>query len=211
MAIIPTTGPIDMNMIDAEFAKGKNLYAYRGIKWYRPDNTRGYFEGASGNNPPIDFEEFRGKVRTLPITPTGNVGYGNGWFTFPNYNKITVTIQGGSGGTRGSDGYNGCNYTVTGGGAGGQGGTTTFGVYGSASGGGSDTAGNVTVLVFNAETDPNAPKAGVPVLITIGGGGGGGAGGANAVVGQSDGKCYPAPAAARGADGSPGYLTIRVE
>jgi len=210
MAIIPTTGPIDMNMIDAEFAKGKNLYAYKGLKWYRPDNTRGYFEGASGNNPPIDFEEFRGKVRTLTITPTGDVGYGNGqWFTFPNYNKVTVTIQGGSGGARGSDGYNGCNYTVTGGSPGGQGGTTTFGVYGSASGGGGGTAGNVTVLVFNAETDPNAPKAGVPVLITIGGGGGGGAGGANAVL--ISGGCYGAGNAASGASGSPGSCTIRVE
>jgi hypothetical protein len=199
-----------MAEINAEFGLGTNLYAYRGVKWYRDDNTRGYFDQAMGNNPPIDMLEFYGKRKTIPVTPTGNVGYGNGsYFSVPFYNKLTITMQGGSGGTRGSDGYNGCNYTVTGGGAGGTGSPSSFGSYGSAGGGGSDSAGQVVVIVIDAETNSNAPLRGVPILVTVGGGGGGGAGGANAVL--INGRCYGAGNAASGSTGASGSVTIKVE
>lgn len=225
---IKTSGALSMTEINAEFGLGNNLHAYRGVKWFKDDNSRGYFEGASGNNPPIDFYEFYGKRKTIPVTPTGNVNYSNGqWFTFPFYNKITVTMQGGSGGQAGQYGINGCTgNSPTGSGGGGTGGTSSFGVYGSAAGGGGGggnqgggSPGATTTLVFNAETDPNAPKAGIPVLITVGNGGGGGGGGPNAILiqtgtdfwGNPEYGCFPSGNAASGASGSPGYVTIRVE
>ena len=208
MAIIPSTGPVTMTDINNEFGKGLNLYAYRGVKWYRPDNSRGVFDGLTGNNPPIDFDEFRGKVGSLPIVPTGDVPYANGsYFTFPNYNKITVVVAGGQGGQCSSIYYNGAYFVTY---AGGQGGTSSFGSYGSSVGGagGGNNSGSTdnslklgayatpTTIIFDAD-NPTSPLKGISVLVTVGDGGAGGSGAG--ISGSS------------GAKGSPGYVTIKVE
>ena len=216
---IKTSGTLSMQEINAEFGLGTNLYAYRGVKWYRDDNSRGYFDQAMGNNPPIDMLEFYGKRKTIPVVASGPTAQANGsYFSVPFYNKITITITGGSGGQAGAYGINACdrnNPTPSGGG--GVGGTSSFGGYGSAVGGGGGSGnagggsvGQTTIIVFDAEADPNAPLKGIPILNTIGAGGAGGRGGPNGVyLGPT---CYfPYTEAATGATGSPGSITIKVE
>jgi len=229
MAIIPSTGPVTMTDINNEFGKGLNLYAYRGVKWYRPDNSRGVFDGLTGNNPPIDFYEFRGKVAALAITPSGPTSYANGsTFTFPNYNKITVTMVGGSGGGAGAYGYNNCaNGGLTVGVDGTVGNPSSFGGFGSAPGGpggtgngGGGTVGQTVTIVFDAEAGTvsingvvqpgvSPPLKGIAVPVTVGTGGPGGRGGYNGVfIGPT---CYyPYGEATGGSPGAAGSVTIQV-
>jgi hypothetical protein len=222
MAIIPSTGPVTMTDINNEFGKGLNLYAYRGVKWYRPDNSRGVFDGLTGNNPPIDFDEFRGKVAALAITPSGPTSYANGsTFTFPNYNKITITVTGGSGGGAGANGYNSCfgAQQVTAGGSGSPGSPSNAGGSYSAAGGGAGTAGETAVYVFDAEANTvtkngvivagaTPPLKGIPFLISVGGGGAGGGGGTNSSMVGSN--CVFFANSPDGSPGAAGSVTIQV-
>lgn len=200
---LPTSGTLSLDAINTEFNLGRNLAAYRGVKWYKDDNSRGYFDNsATGNFPPIDFAEFYGKRKTITVTPQTLYPSTGSFLINFFYNTMTITVVGGRSGSRGSDGFNGCNNTVTGGGAGGPGGTTSFGGWVSAGSDGSAT------YVINADTTPNAPLIGSSISVNIGGGGAGGAGGANAVL--ISGWCYPAGNAASGSTGAAGSVTVVV-
>ncbi len=229
---LPSSGPISLSQIKAEFLLGDSLSDYCGVRWFKDDNSRGFFDNSLvGNRPPLDFSEFYGKRKTIPVVPTGNVSYGNGsYFTVPFYNKLYITLKGGDGGQGGAVGYYSGGYKdgeLTAGSSGGGGGTSQFGsttlgspavLWASASGGGggggggnSGAAGSTVTLVIDAENTSNAPLKNATIYVGVGGGGGGGGGGAIWV--SSDGKwAYNyAGTASSGSAGSGGYLTVRVE
>lgn len=189
-----------MSAINSEFALGNNLAAYRGVRWYKDDNSRGFFDNsATGNYPPIDFAEFYGKRKTIPVTPSDTTYTSTQYITIPFYNTISVTAVAGTSGGGGSAGlaYNWVtnSWQAAGGSPGTAGGASSFAssaaTYYYA---GSDTSSSGTI---NAETTSNAPLKGVQILITVGAKGTGGAGG-----GQDPYK------GANGADGSPGYVRV---
>jgi len=207
---IKTSGPLSMAEIDAEFRLGTNLYAYRGVKWFKDDGSRGYFDQAMGNNPPIDMLEFYGKRKTIPVTPSDRY-YANGeYFTVPFFNQIIVTMIGGQAGGRGNDGSvrDGCGGDASGV-NGDAGGATKFGIYASSPGGSPNlNYGPTVIYTMNAETGSNFLPVGVPILVTLGGGGSGGRGGDQRwKIGNT---CYDFGKAGGGTGGNPGSLRIQV-
>lgn len=220
---LPTSGTLSMSAINSEFALGNNLGAYRGVRWYKDNNSRGFFDNsATGNFPPLDMSEFYGTRKTIPVTPTGDVSYGNGsYFTVPFYNRLIIKLQGGTGGQGGAVGYYSGGYSngvLTAGGGGGNGGTSSFGTWlsggggaGGGGGGNSGAAGTYATLIIDAETTAGAPLKDTQIYITVGSGGGGGGGGPIYV--STDGKYGYSLAgyAASGSAGSSGYVTVKVE
>lgn len=204
---IKTSGTLSMSDINAEFALGNNVGAYRGIKWYKDDNSRGYFDNnASGNGPPTDFSEFYGTRKTIPVTPSDTTYTSNQYITIPFYNTITIKLQGGSGGSGGGAG-NTWPSTYTAGNPGGGGGASQFGTWVTAAGGAggagdsgggaqAGSPGQYVEYVISADTTSNAPLKNASILITIGGGGSAGTGGGNWPQGGS------------GSGGSPGYVRV---
>ena len=197
---LPTSGTLSMSAINTEFALGNDLAAYRGVKWYKDDNSRGYFDNsATGNFPPIDFSEFYGKRKTIPVTPSDTTYYSSTTITVPFYNTIQVTVVAGTSGGGGNAGlaYNWLtnSWQAAGGSPGSPGGASSFAsssvTYFYA---GSDGSSSGTI---NAETTSNAPLKNVTITITVGAKGIGGAGG-----GQDPYK------GANGSDGSPGYVRV---
>jgi hypothetical protein len=198
---LPTSGTLSLDAIHTEFNLGRNLAAYRGVKWYKDDNSRGFFDNsATGNFPPIDFSEFYGTRKTITVTPQTLYPSTGSFLINFFYNTMTITVVGGRSGSRGSDGFNGCINAPTPGSAGGAGGTTSFGSWVSAGSDGSST------YVINADTTPNAPLIGSSISVNIGGGGAGGGGGPNAV--SISGGCYPAGNASSGSAGAAGSVTV---
>jgi hypothetical protein len=170
--------------INAEFGLGTNLYAYRGVKWYRDDGSRGYFDQSMGNNPPIDMLEFYGKRKTIPVVASDRY-YTNGeYFTVPFFNQIIFTLVGGQAGGQGGTGYyratDGYVFETYAGNNGDPGGTSRFGNYASGPGG-SPNLGLASPVVYtmNAETNQNFLQVGVTALITVGAPGNGGQGAPN--------------------------------
>ena len=220
---IKTSGTLSMSDINTEFALGNNIGAYRGVRWYKDNNTRGFFDNNStGNGPPTDFSEFYGTRKTIPVVPTGDVYYYSAaYFTVPFYNKLTIYVRGGTGGQGGAVGYYSQGYfngTLTPGGGGGNGGSSSFGSWVSASGGAggggggnSGAAGGSASIIIDAETTSGAPLKGDVIYIAVGSGGGGGGGGP--IYSSTDGKYGYALAgyAASGSAGSAGYVTVKVE
>lgn len=204
---LPTSGTLSMSAINTEFALGNNLAAYRGVKWYKDDNSRGYFDNsATGNFPPIDFAEFYGKRKTIPISPTDTTYYSTQYITIPFYNTITIRLQGGSGGSGGGAGIT-WPSTYTAGNPGGGGGSSQFGTWVTAAGGAGGAGdsgggaqpgqpGQYVEYVINADTTSNAPLKNASILVTIGGGGSAGTGGGNWPQGSS------------GSGGSAGYVRV---
>jgi hypothetical protein len=208
---LPTSGTLSLDAINTEFNLGRNLGAYRGVRWYKDDNSRGFFDNnSSGNGPPTDFSEFYGTRKTIPVTPTGDVSYGNGsYFTVPFYNRLIIKLQGGSGGSGGGAG-NTWPSTYTAGNPGGTGGSSQFGSWVTAAGGGGgagDSGGGAQAgapgqyieYTINADTTPNAPLKNTQIQIFVGSGGSAGTGGGNWPQGGS------------GSSGSSGYVTVKVE
>lgn len=204
---LPTSGTLSLDAINTEFNLGRNLGAYRGVKWYKDDNSRGYFDNsATGNFPPIDFAEFYGKRKTIPISPTDTTYYSTQYITIPFYNTITIRLQGGSGGSGGGAG-NTWPSTYTAGNPGGGGGSSQFGTWVTAAGGAGGAGdsgggaqpgqpGQYVEYVINADTTSNAPLKNASILVTIGGGGSAGTGGGNWPQGSS------------GSGGSAGYVRV---
>lgn len=204
---IKTSGTLSMTDINAEFALGNNIGAYRGIKWYKDDNSRGYFDNnSSGNGPPTDFSEFYGTRKTIPVTPSDTTYYSNQYITIPFYNTITIKLQGGSGGSGGGAG-NTWPSTYTAGNPGGGGGPSQFGTWVTAAGGAGGAGdsgggaqpgspGQYVEYVINADTTTNAPLKNASILISIGQGGSAGTGGGNWPQGGS------------GSGGSAGYVRV---
>lgn len=211
---LPSSGPISMSDINTEFSLGRNMQSYWGVTYYKSDNVKRTFSNSgTGNFPPISFSDFLGAMKTRPVSPTGDVGYGNGsTFSVPYYNVLIVKMQGGQAGGQGNQGYtnDGCGGDPTGK-NGSPGGTTYFGGYASASGGAPNSgAGAYVVAYIYADSTPGAPTRGTGVGITIGQGGPGGQGG------DQTGKaglswCSNFGKAGSGATGSAGYLTVSVQ
>lgn len=197
---LPTSGTISLNAINTEFALGNNLGAYRGQRWYRDDNTRGYFDDSTtGNFPPIDVSEFYSKRSPSSVSfPVGQVNTYTtpGTYSFPInffYNTLLIEVRGGDG-TGGGDGFSqyecryftGCGYYWYNGADGTAGTTSSFGTYVSGAGGsggagatGSDgygktggQPGTYNSITINAETNSSAPLKGSSISYTVGSGSG---------------------------------------
>jgi hypothetical protein len=206
MATIPSGNqPISMSQINAEWGLGKNIGAYLNRRWFRADNSRGYFQ-ASG---PIHFSDFAGKRATTPVSANSATFYGSQYWSIPIFNTLYVYVQSGQGGQGGQSGNGG------GGSPGGPGGPSAFGGYlyepGGAGGAGGSGGGGVYTGSFSwsiatdADYPTYAPHYGETVYITVGGGGGGGGGGFDIACGF--GFCVTAGRPA-GSNGANGYVSV---
>lgn len=170
--------PISIADLNAEFGYGNNLAAYYGKRWYKANNSRGYFTG-SGQ---ISLFDFAGTRKTSPVT-AGSLTYNSSQtIAFPMFNSLTVTVVGGQGG---QGGYNG---NCRGAGNGGTGGGTSFGAYVSAAAGGGGSPNGNAGAQYSASTSWSINDSNQSTIIalygqgvygTVGGGGGGGATGYN--------------------------------
>jgi len=89
---LPASGYIDMAMIHAEFGRGYNLNSYRGTLWYTDAGASGYFSSGA-----LYMNEFYGKRLTSPIGPVvpgSQVFTSPGTFVVPNYNTLTLRVDG---------------------------------------------------------------------------------------------------------------------
>jgi len=112
--------PISINDLNTEFGRGFNLNAYRNTRWYKEDNSRGFFSAGV-----IDLDDFYGTRVNSPVVAGSatltRAAWNNVKYSIPMFNNLSVTTYSGTGGTAGQAGD--CN----GGGAGGTGGSTSFG------------------------------------------------------------------------------------
>ena len=92
----PSSGPISMADINANFGRGTNLNAYRNTIWYQPGSLNfGYFNSGS-----INMSDFYNKQGSDPAG-SGQVDYGPGthYFSVPLFrNFLIVEVWGGGGG-----------------------------------------------------------------------------------------------------------------
>ena len=111
---LPTSGPLGIAAINAEFGRGNNLGAYRGTPYYLPGNTTQFFF-PSGT---IAISNFYGTQVNNPVVPGSQsfTSVGLTSFNVPLFNTMTVEIWGGGG--SGGEAYN--SNTVSQGGQGGS-------------------------------------------------------------------------------------------
>lgn len=64
---LPSSGPISLNDIDAEFGLGTDLGSYRGVTWYTSAGGAGTF-----TNSNLGMDQFRGKQANSPVALTYN-------------------------------------------------------------------------------------------------------------------------------------------
>lgn len=220
---VPASGPISITDLKAAFPaiNSNSLADYRGTKWYRSNNSRGFF-----GNPTMSMSESYDTRPNSPVTPGSATYYGSISFTIPLFNTLSITCKGGDGGQAGAYGYwvkNGSITAVSGSSSGGAGGTSYFGSYLSAgggaggggnSGGGSPGATTSTSLTITDSNQTNVSIQGTTITIGVGGGGGGGQGGMNYAY-----RDFPYPydyldgyyedgRAATGASGAGGYVSV---
>lgn len=154
----PSSGPISMADINANFGRGTDLNAYRNTIWYQPNSLNyGYFNSGS-----ISMSDFYNKQGSDPAG-SGAVDYtanGTYYFSVPlyrNFLQIQVWGAGGAGGEyNSSQGFaaggqesrvylpNGTQIYGSGGGGGQAAQTSRFGgnVYGAGGAGGGASGGN---------------------------------------------------------------------
>ena len=92
---LPSSGPLSLQQINTEFARGLNLNSYRGTVWWTDANANGVFSSGA-----ISVNEFYGKRPNSPVTP-GNQDFatpGNYNFTVPLYSSLIIQVWGGGGG-----------------------------------------------------------------------------------------------------------------
>jgi len=219
---VPASGPISITDLKAAFpgVNSNSLSAYRGVKWYKSNNYRGFF-----GNPTISMSESFDTRPNSPVVPGSFTIYGSQGWTIPLFNKLSVTIKGGNGGQAGQYGFYVKDGSVTGrtvSGNGGGGGASYFGGYLGASGGGGGSgdlagggAGQTVSLYWDADANEGyLAYQGVGLTLTVGGGGGGGSGGQNYSY-----RYFPYPYqglngyyadgnAASGAGGGGGYVSV---
>lgn len=215
---VPASGPISINDLKTAFPaiNSNNLAAYRGTKWYRSNNSRGFF-----GNPTISMSESYDTRPTSPVVAGSATYYGSTNFTIPLFNTLSITCKGGDGGQAGSYGvyYNGGPYngTPTPSSGGGAGGTSYFGGYLSAGGGGggggnggggSAGATTSTALYITDSNQSNVSIQGTTITIGVGGGGGGGGGGALLYWNTWISQYQNVGAAGSGASGAGGYVSV---
>lgn len=212
---LPSSGPISLSAINAEFGRGYNLAAYAGVPYYLSDNVLRYFTNSLvGNKPPFSMSEFYGAMASRPVSPTGDVPYGNGsTFTVPYYNVLIIKLQGGQAGGQGNQGYtnDGCGGDPTGK-NGNPGGTSAFGGFVSAAGGppNSNYGEQKTIYIY-ADSTPGAPTRGTNIGVTVGGGGAGGQGGDQRAFYPFTTTCWDFGKAGSGTTGAAGYVTVSVQ
>lgn len=66
---LPSSGPLTISAINAEFGAGNNLGAYRGLTWYTDGGGSGTFSTVA-----ISFNEFYGKRSSNPDGGGGGGG-----------------------------------------------------------------------------------------------------------------------------------------
>lgn len=219
---VPASGPISINNLKSAFPgiNSNSLSAYRGVKWYRSNNSRGFF-----GNPTISMSEAFDTRPNSPVVPGGFTIYGTQGWTIPLFNKLSVTIKGGDGGQAGQYGSYVKDGSITGrtvSGNGGAGGSSFFGGYLGASGGAGgvgDAAGGgvgqTASLFWDADANTSLLSLqGQGLTLTVGAGGAGGGGGPNYFW-----RYFPPPfqgangyyqdgSAGSGAGGAGGYITV---
>ena len=168
---IPSSGPVSIAALHAEFGKGYNLNAYKGILRYRvSDNYREYTP--SGSNAYVSMGDFHGYQNSSPVVPQTQIALNAGSYTLPMFNKLTITIYGGSGGGGGGAVYWAYCNTGAPGDNGGGGGTSSVTksstTYVSAGGGGGGSKYDSDPAPYSAPCYPDS------VGIRTGGGGGSG-------------------------------------
>lgn len=112
---LPSSGPISLNQINAEFGRGTNLNAYRGAPFWLPGSATTFYLPAGL----ISLSDFYGKLGASPVVP-GSTTYSNPGahsFSVPLFNSIRIEVYGGGGGAAYYDRGNQA--------AGGNGGTST--------------------------------------------------------------------------------------
>lgn len=170
--------PISMADLNTEFGHGNSLSDYYGKRYYKTDNSRGYFQ-ASGV---IELDDFYSTSKTSPVV-AGSVTLSSSQnYTIPMFNNLTVTVVGGRGG------QGGINGNCAGAGGGYPGGGTYLADYVSVGGGsGGSPSGNLgtqpSASVSFAIDDNNQSsiiaRYGQVKYAGVGGGGAGGATGYN--------------------------------
>jgi hypothetical protein len=187
---VPSSGSVSVNDLKAAFPNinSNSLGDYKGVKWYKSDNSRGYFP--SGANAYVSMNDFHDTRYNSPVVP-GNLSVtGTRTWTIPLFNKLNIQLRGGDGGQGGNNGNwvkNGSVVSISAGSPGSAGGSSSFSNYFSASGGsgggvpsGSGGSGATTNNQWDADANSSLlSHQGETVTITIGGVGAGGAGGHN--------------------------------
>lgn len=114
--------PISLADLNTEFGRGFNLNAYRSTRWFKEDNSRGFFSAGT-----IDLDDFYGTRVNSPVVAGSATLTRAAWngknYPFPMFNNLSVTAYSGSGGTSGNTGN--CEAP----GAGGTGGVSSFGTH----------------------------------------------------------------------------------
>jgi hypothetical protein len=213
---LPTSGTLSLDAINSEFNLGRNLAAYRGVKWYKDDNSRGYFDNSStGNFPPIDFFEFYGTRKTITVTPETINPASTGYRTIQFYNTMSFNLATGTTGGTGGDGSSWYGwdpnqgwYTVYGSGGGAPGPSTI--TWGSYTYGSSQSDNATATLLFDAEnnivrlngsvlSNITPPLRGSQIYISVGAAGTPGPGGAGTRTTGS-----------AGSSGNPGSISFQI-
>jgi len=172
MTTVPNS-PIRMSDLSAAFNLGNNLAGYYNARWYKENNSRGYFV-SSGT---ISMSDFAGTRNTSPVVAGSATYYSSQNITLPVFNSLTITVKGGNGGTAGTGG------NCAGAGPGGAGYDTTVAGYVTASGGSANGGTGATATTSRSINDSNQASIlalyGTQPYGTVGSGGGGGATGYN--------------------------------
>ena len=212
---VPASGSVSISDIRSAFPNinSNKLGDYKGVKWYKSDNSRGYF--ASGSNAYISMSAFRDTRYNSPVNPGGFTITSSQSWQIPLFNKLYVTLKAGDGGKSGDYGINGCyGNQLTPSSSGGSGTASSFGGYSSASGGAGGSGNGVfgaagSTVNFTWDADANNSLLShqyETVYLTVGTGGNGGSGGPN--YGIIYGACYPLGNSSSGSAGAGGYISI---
>jgi hypothetical protein len=157
-----------MSDLSAAFSLPNNLAAYYGARWFRENNSRGYFV-SSGS---ISFSSFAGTRNTSPVSPGAAVYGASQNIPIPMFNNLTVTVKGGNGGTNGVPGN--CN----GGGGGGAGGDSYLSGYvgagGGGGGGGTGATASTSLSINDSNQNDIVSRYGTQPYGQVGTGGNGG-------------------------------------
>lgn len=73
---LPSSGPLSMSAINAEFGRGNDLNSYRGTTWYTDAGGSGTFSSGA-----ISMSEFYGKRATSPATYVNPLGFNGNTYT----------------------------------------------------------------------------------------------------------------------------------
>lgn len=174
---LQSSSQISFSQINAEFGLGTDMNNYKGTRWFRDTNNRGFFSTTN-----FSITEFYSKRKNSPAGTGSQRLTSSTNFTIPMFNTLTVTAYSGSGGQAGSDG----NCALAGNGGNGQDSYladyvgTGQGPGGVRSAGyGSRSVASVTLTITDANQNDIIARYNITKYAQIGGGGGGGGTGLN--------------------------------